>query len=331
MKKKPVNSNITDEMLAAYLDGNATAAECRTILHAMAEDAELRELLSISQSVDAEMGVTGDEVELLPFTAMAASSDDDCSCSLECEKYILQSRGVTFDEEGLQAKAVENRWLCNDGTALHNVGRLLEECGMVVERRFKCRVADISAALGCGKSVIAVVDGGELTGNRAEEIAEDLFVGQIPDHAVVVTSCDGDNKTVTIYDPHSGNATDVYPEEQFLDAWEDSKSYMVTARESGLDEYVPHPIDLSDVELSDELNELREAIAENAHEVWAENRRAEGWTYGKQRNDQLKQTPDMMPYSQLPDSEKEYDREMAMKTIKLLKKLGYDIVKRKKL
>lgn len=92
--------------------------------------------------------------------------------------------------------------------------------------------------------------------------------------------------------------------------------------------YNPKPIDLSDVELTEDLNELREAIAENAHEIWAANRRTEGWTYGPQRDDKLKQTPDMVPYSQLPESEKEYDRDMAMKTVKLLKKLGYDLIKR---
>lgn len=79
--------------------------------------------------------------------------------------------------------------------------------------------------------------------------------------------------------------------------------------------------------LDDSLNELREAIAENAHEVWAFNRRNEGWSYGPQRSDTLKQTPDMVPYSMLPDSEKHYDREMAMQTIKLMRKLGYDIVR----
>jgi hypothetical protein len=92
--------------------------------------------------------------------------------------------------------------------------------------------------------------------------------------------------------------------------------------------YNPTPIDLSDVVLSEDLQELREAIAENAHDVWAQARQAEGWTYGPQRDDQLKQTPDMVPYSQLPDSEKYYDREMAMNTIKLIKKLGYDLMKR---
>ena len=86
---------------------------------------------------------------------------------------------------------------------------------------------------------------------------------------------------------------------------------------------------MSDVELSDELIELREAIAEHAHDVWAAERQSQGWTYGPQRNDDLKQTPCMVPYSKLPDSEKTFDRDMAMNTIKLLKKLGYDIVKKK--
>jgi hypothetical protein len=92
--------------------------------------------------------------------------------------------------------------------------------------------------------------------------------------------------------------------------------------------YNPKPIDLSDVELTEDLNELREAIAENAHEVWAADRRAQGWIFGPHRNDEAKETPCMVPYNQLPESEKDYDRNMAMKTLKLLKKLGYDLIKR---
>ncbi len=92
--------------------------------------------------------------------------------------------------------------------------------------------------------------------------------------------------------------------------------------------YTPKPIDLSDVELTEDLTELREAIAENAHEIWAQKRQSEGWTYGPRRDDVLKQTPDMVPYDELTDGEKQYDRELAMQTIKLLKKLGYDLIKR---
>ena len=92
--------------------------------------------------------------------------------------------------------------------------------------------------------------------------------------------------------------------------------------------YDPTPIDISKVELDENLCELREAIAENAHDIWARKRMAEGWIYGPNRNDDKKENPCIVPYSQLPDEEKEYDREMAVKTIKLLKALGYDIVKR---
>lgn len=95
-----------------------------------------------------------------------------------------------------------------------------------------------------------------------------------------------------------------------------------------MENYNPKPIDLSDVVLTDDLNELREAIAENAHDVWAIERQAQGWTYGEQRDDNMKKSPCMVPYPQLPESEKIFDRDMAMKTLKLVKKLGYDIVKR---
>ena len=91
--------------------------------------------------------------------------------------------------------------------------------------------------------------------------------------------------------------------------------------------YIPQPIDVSDVELPAVLEPLREAIAENIHEVWAASRMKEGWTYGPTRDDKLKKHPDLLPYSELPDSEKEYDRATAMNTIKLVLKLGFEIRK----
>ena len=327
MKKKSVN-NISAEVLAAFLDGNATAQESKEIFGALAEDAELRELMHISQSVDAELGMTSQECEFIPMTAMAATCNEENYCSLECEKYILRTLNIEFNEEQLLQNAVLNGWQKEKGTALHNVGRHLESKGLVVTRQYKATIDNIANSLNENECVIVAVDGGELLGNRADETIEDLLIGQIPDHTVVVLSLDEKSNTITLFDPNSSNAEDTYPIEQFKNAWNDSKNYLVTITSNSMKTYTPKPIDLSDVELTEDLNELREAIAENAHEIWAENRQAEGWTYGPQRDDQLKQTPDMVPYSQLPEGEKEYDREMAMKTIKLLKKLGYDLIKR---
>lgn len=328
MKKKSVN-NISSEVLAAFLDGNATAQESKEILNTLSEDAELRELLHISQSVDTELGLTTQECDFIPMTAMAATCNEENYCSVECEKYILHKFNIEYDEQQLLQDAINNGWQKENGTALHNIGRHLEGKGLVASRQYNATIADIANALADDEGVIVAVDGGELLGNRAEETMEDILVGQIPDHTVVVLSIDTAKSSITIYDPNSINNEDTYAIEQFKDAWDDSKNYLVTISPNDMKTYTPKPIDLSDVELPEELTELREAIAENAHEVWATERQAQGWTYGPQRDDNKKQTPCMVPYSQLPESEKKFDRDMAMDTLKLLKKLGYDIVKKR--
>lgn len=91
--------------------------------------------------------------------------------------------------------------------------------------------------------------------------------------------------------------------------------------------YIPKPISTEDVELAKDILELSEQIAENVHEVWAASRMSEGWTYGKERNDALKQHPCLIPYDKLPETEKDYDRNTAMQTLKLIQKLGYTIKK----
>ena len=91
--------------------------------------------------------------------------------------------------------------------------------------------------------------------------------------------------------------------------------------------YKPQPIDTSDVKLPMELEELIEAMSKNVHEVWAETRISQGWTYGTQRNDELKTHPCLIPYEDLPESEKEFDRNTSTGTLKLITKLGFKITK----
>ena len=132
---------------------------------------------------------------------------------------------------------------------------------------------------------------------------------------------------VKLFDPQTGNDADVFTIEAFAEAWADSQNFMVVANEQDRFVYDPQPIDVNDTDLSPELLELGEAIAENAHEIWAMKRKSEGWDWGPERNDSLLQTPDMTPYSNLSEEEKDYDRQMAMQTLKLVQKLGYRIVK----
>lgn len=91
--------------------------------------------------------------------------------------------------------------------------------------------------------------------------------------------------------------------------------------------YTPKPIDTSEVELPEELTELTEKIAENVHDIWAIGRIKEGWTYGEKRDDDIKTNPCIVPYKQLSEAEKEYDRNTALETVKLIMALGYRIEK----
>ena len=91
--------------------------------------------------------------------------------------------------------------------------------------------------------------------------------------------------------------------------------------------YVPQPMDTSDVQLPEELNGLIEQMSKNVHEVWAQSRMSQGWTYGEERSDNLKQHPCLIPYEELPEVEKDYDRDTALGTLKLILKLGFKISK----
>ncbi len=91
--------------------------------------------------------------------------------------------------------------------------------------------------------------------------------------------------------------------------------------------YRPEPKDTSKVELPEELLALTEQIAENVHDVWAQGRIREGWTYGEVKDEKKKTTPCLVPYGELSESEKEYDRNTALQTLKLIVSLGYRIEK----
>ena len=91
--------------------------------------------------------------------------------------------------------------------------------------------------------------------------------------------------------------------------------------------YRPRTIDTSHVQLTPDLEELVEGLAENNHDHWARKRINEGWRYGIKRDDDAKEHPDLVPYDQLPESEKEYDRQTVSEALKAIVALGYEVRK----
>ena len=313
---------ITDELLAAYLDGNTSKEETELIIKTLKADKGLQEVLDIAlQTEEDEAAIlpisTSFTEEILPMLQKAALSGENI-CAVRCEMYILHRRRLPYNEEWLLEAARRKDWLKPEGTPLYCLGYLLAYSGMFVSRKYNSTLDDIQRAIKKDNDVIVGVD-------REKLYAESVDLEDLTNHAVVVTHIGDDS--VTIFDPYEAPYIVNIPLSDFLHAWKESQYYMIQVLQS-VDEYEPHPIDVDDIPLDGDLEELQEAIAENAHDVWAEARMKEGWTYGKERDDTRKRHPDLVPYTALPDSEKEYDRIMAFNTIKLVKKLGFDIVKR---
>ncbi|MDR1780781.1 MAG: Ryanodine receptor Ryr [Tannerella sp.] len=90
-------------------------------------------------------------------------------------------------------------------------------------------------------------------------------------------------------------------------------------------EYRPKPAPADELMLPEGLQSLVELMAENVHDTWARQRIADGWRYGTKRDDEQKLHPCLVPYDALPDSEREYDRQTALETVRFIIAQGYEI------
>lgn len=134
-----------------------------------------------------------------------------------------------------------------------------------------------------------------------------------------------ENKTLGISGNDAHMMTDTTAADTTADTMTDTTADATADTMSISKEYTPSPADTSGVVLPEELEALVESLAENVHEVWAKSRMDQGWTYGPERNDALKQHPGLVPYADLPEAEKDYDRNTALGTLKLIVGLGYRI------
>lgn len=91
--------------------------------------------------------------------------------------------------------------------------------------------------------------------------------------------------------------------------------------------YTPNPLNTSKIVLPEEITALVELLAQNNHDIWAAERINQGWSYGEKRDDVKKETPCLVPYQELPESEKDYDRNTAIGVLKHILALGYKIEK----
>ena len=193
-------------------------------------------------------------------------------------------------------------------------GDTFRDTNLQVYERRTANPGTVFTALRKGGIVIPVVNA-SLLGEYNVEVT-----------ATVVIKANQITDMVDLYVPKSDDIQ-TFPIATFVEAWDATGGICTTAFPADEKTYHPKFLDLKHVELPNGYDELREAIAENAHDRWALERQSEGWTFGPKRDDSKLETPDMVPYEQLPESEKQYDRLMAEDTLRLLTALGYRIEK----
>ena len=154
--------------------------------------------------------------------ARIARTQSDVLCAVRCEEYILHCFGIHKTLQELRDIAQNAGWLTENGAYINDLGNTAEALGLKVEKKDEAALQDIVQALDEGKQVMAAVDGGELIGNPVEERLEDVLVGGIVDHCVVVLSADIPADEVILFDPAFGEIPLTVTIAHFLDAWEDS-------------------------------------------------------------------------------------------------------------
>jgi len=159
--------------------------------------------------------------------ARIARTRGDALCAVRCEEYILHCLGMHKTLPELRDLATSKGWLTDDGAYVKDLGNTASELGLMVDKRDKALLEDIIGAIDEGKQVMAAVDGGELIGDPLEERIEDVIVGKIVDHCVVVLSVSVESDEVALYDPAFSPIPLTVSIAHFLDAWEDSNFHCV--------------------------------------------------------------------------------------------------------
>lgn len=247
-----MDNRISDELLAAYLDGNTSSEENLYVESCLGNDfnfLETSDILSDLSSFGNYLPFLGiDDLFSQPISLEQQTIDTlmdttgqipdiqqqyPDTCAIKSQQIILNEFGIDVTEDQFVQFSYEQGWYNGDGsgTAAQDVGKLLESANIPVTRQDGANVFNLVSELSQGHKVIVGVDSEELWGNKFMAWIKDFFMGDTPDHALVVAgidTSDPDNVMVIVDDPGSGEYHKAYPLDQFMDAWSDAECYMVS-------------------------------------------------------------------------------------------------------
>ena len=265
---------LSNELFDKYLAGTADPEESLIAKEAIRKNPQLNRIYIISRRYRAMMDAHKKQADILPMERKAAETSDNL-CDIFCERYFLRERFPVYEKKENSPEENEQNFQQNagkDGVPLYKVGYLLDSRGLVVQRQYGASLDDLKRYLERGESVIAVIDEDILKQTELDDML----------HTVCVLGLNDDN--VSLYNPTSdgenNHGIETHPLESFLQAWHPSEYYLVRVSTPEETVYEPHPVDLDDVDIDEELHDLIHPIAENLHDVWSKDRLQKGIQYG---------------------------------------------------
>lgn len=155
------------------------------------------------------------------------------TCAIKSQQIILNEFGIPVTEDQCVQYSIEHGWYSNDGTGtqMGDIGHLLVDAGVPCTQTIDANIYDLVNELQQGHKVIVGVDSGELWHDTILDWLKDLFLGDTPDHALIVAGVDltdPNNPMVILTDPGTGQPAQPYPLDDFMDAWADSQCFMVS-------------------------------------------------------------------------------------------------------
>lgn len=253
-----MKETISDELLAAYIDGNTSPIENLIVESSLEHDTALMETNDVLSDLNffSSMDFSSDLMHDLGFgdlfsenitistenfneimdpTGMTPDVQQQYpdTCAIKSQQLILNEYGIDVNEDQLVQFSYDHGWYNGDGTGTNaeDVGNLLESANIPVTRQADANVFNLVSELSQGHKVIVGVDSGELWDNKFMGWLNDFFNGDTPDHALIVAgidTSDPNNVMVIVDDPGTGEYHKAYPLDQFMDAWSDSECYMVS-------------------------------------------------------------------------------------------------------
>lgn len=218
---------ITDELIACYIEGKVTAEERVAVENYLAENDdemnllyEARAEMAFQEDIAASSVFARSMVEYDDYALAAESEKMDCA--IKAQQMVLRNYGIEASTAELTALATKQGWFEEGkGSAFDFVGELLNHYGVEAVQMRNAGVYHIMHELSQGHKIIVGVDA-----DTDEALAQHVML------VAGIDTTDPDNLKVEVKDPSHPEQDTVYTANEFLERWRHTGCFMVATKQA---------------------------------------------------------------------------------------------------